>query len=232
MKQLQPRGLNRRRVEQLISKTKDLDSIGERIEALSRCLIGNPYTPNPLLGSADTPEVFTASLDGFDCVTFIETTIALARARSTDDFSAQLRKIRYENGRVEWNRRNHYTTSWIRNNIREEILRPLSTRSFPTITRERILKVVAGLPAVNVRIRCIPKLAAPRLESHLQTGDVIFFASTKKNLDVFHCGIIVRDDGSVVMRHASRCAKRVVEQDLNEFLTANRMAGLIIMRPQ
>src|SRR5215469_13420182 len=108
MKQLQVRGLNRRRVEQLLSKTKHLDSIGERIEALSRCFVGHPYTSNPLIGSPDTPEVLVASLDGFDCVTFIETILALARASNVDDFAARLRRIRYKKGWVQWNRRNHY----------------------------------------------------------------------------------------------------------------------------
>ena len=44
----------------------------------------------------------------------------------------------------------------------------------------------------------------PRLEPHLQSGDLIFFVSTRKNLDVFHAGIIVRDGKRVLMRHASR----------------------------
>ncbi len=56
--------------------------------------------------------------------------------------------------------------------------------------------------------------------------------STRKNLDVFHAGIIVRDGKQVFMRHASRSHGFVVEQELNEFLKANRMAGVIVVRPQ
>jgi hypothetical protein len=62
-------------------------------------------------------------------------------------------------------------------------------------------------------------------------GDLIFFASTRKQHDVFHCGIIVRDGDRVLMRHASRSRGGVVEQDLEEFLKANRMAGVIVVRP-
>jgi cell wall-associated NlpC family hydrolase len=72
----------------------------------------------------------------------------------------------------------------------------------------------------------------PRLAAHLQSGDLIFFASTRRNLDVFHAGIIVRDGKSVLMRHASRSRGSVVEQELGEFLRANRMAGVIVVRPQ
>jgi len=71
----------------------------------------------------------------------------------------------------------------------------------------------------------------PWLERHLQTGDLIFFVSTRKNLDVFHTGIIIRDGKRLLMRHASRSRGLVVEQDLNEFLKANRMAGVIVVRP-
>jgi len=34
------------------------------------------------------------------------------------------------------------------------------------------------------------------------------------------------------MRHASRSQGMVVEQELSEFLKANRMAGVIVVRPQ
>lgn len=230
MKEPQPRGLNRRRVEQLLSKTNHLESIGDRIDILSREFIECPYISNPLIGSADTPEAFIASVDGFDCVTFIETIVALARASDADDFAAELRKIRYERGRVEWRRRNHYVIDWIRNNEREGILRRLSFRDAPAVTKERVLNVVPGLLSRRASIRCVPKSAAPRLESSLQTGDIMFFASTKKNLDVFHGGIVVRDGAAVLMRHASRSAKRVVEQELSDFMKSNRMAGVIVVR--
>jgi len=232
MKHAQPRGLSRRRVEQLLSETKHDRSAGSRIDVLSRHFLGHSYKPNPLIGSADTVEVFTASLDGFDCVTYIETIVALARASNVDDFTEWLRRIRYERGRIQWERRNHYMTLWIRNNVREGIIRPVSMPTVPILSRERVLNVVPGLAAQRTRVKCVPKPAVPRLEPHLQSGDLIFFASTRKNLDVFHAGIIVRDGKKVFMRHASRSQGSVVEQGLSEFLKANRMAGVIVVRPQ
>ena len=232
MKHAQPRGLSRRRVEQLLSGTRYDRSAGSRIDVLSRHFLGHSYKPNPLIGSADTPEVFTASLDGFDCVTYIETIVALARASNVDDFIEWLRKIRYERGRVQWKRRNHYMTLWIRNNVREGIVRPVSMPAVPIVSRERVLNVVPGLDPQRTRVECVPKAAMPRLERYLQSGDLIFFASTRKNLDVFHAGIIVRDGKKVFMRHASRSQGFVVEQELSEFLRANRMAGVIVVRPQ
>jgi cell wall-associated NlpC family hydrolase len=230
VKHAQPRGLNRRRVEQLLSKAKGDRSAASRIEFLSRQFLGQSYEPNPLTGSASTAEMFSASFEGFDCVTYIETVLALALASNVDDFTEWLRKIRYEGGRVEWERRNHYMTFWIRNNVREGIIRPVSMPAVPSITIERVLNVVPGLPPQRTRMKCVPKRAMRRLERYLQTGDLIFFASTRKNLDVFHAGIIVRDE-KVSMRHASRSKGAVVEQELSDFLKANRMTGVIVMRP-
>jgi len=202
------------------------------MDVLSRHFLGYPYLADPLIGSSDTSEVFTASLDGFDCVTYIETILALARASNVDEFVECLRKIRYEQGRIEWERRNHYMTQWIRNNVGEGLLKPVSMPAVPTHSKERILSVLPGLAARRTHVKCVPKSAVPRAAAHLQSGDVICFVSTRKNLDVFHAGIIVRDGKKILMRHASRSRGFVVEQELSEFLKANRMAGVIVVRPQ
>lgn len=228
----QPRGLDRRCVEKLLSKTRNDRAVGSRIEYLSRHFVGRPYEQNPLVGSADAAEAFTASFDRFDCVTYIETILALARASKVDDFGEWLRKIRYERGSIQWERRNHYITQWISNNVRNGTIGQISMPAVPIVSRERVLNAVPGLAARRAVVECVPKPAIRWLEPHLQTGDLIFFASTRKNLDVFHAGIIVRDGENIFMRHSSRGQGGVVEQGLREFLKANRMAGVIVMRPQ
>jgi hypothetical protein len=231
MKNPQPRGLNRRRVEQLLSQTKDDRAIGSRIEVISRHFLGRPYQISSLIGSADSAEVFTASIDRFDCVTYIETVVALARAYTVDGFIEQLRKIRYERGRTQWDWRNHYMTLWIRNNVREGIVRRVSMTPAPIVTVDRVLNVVPGLAPRRIRIRCVAKRVVPQCVGRLRSGDVISFLSTHKHLDVFHAGIIVRDGKRILMRHASRSQGGVVQQELSEFLKANRMAGVIAVRP-
>jgi len=232
MEHAQPRRFSRRRVERLLKETKAYHSAGSRIEILSRRFLGQPYQINPLIGSADTPEVFSVSLDGFDCVTYIETILALSLASSVDEFFEWLRRIRYEDGCITWERRNHYMTGWIRSNVRAGVLRRLTLRDIRLIVKERTLDDVPGLPPIRARFACVPRPAIGRLVRHLQTGDLIFFASTRKHLDVFHCGIVVRDGVRVLVRHASRSRGGVVEQDLNDFLKVNRMAGVIVARPK
>src|SRR5262249_33467834 len=232
MEHAQPRGLSRRRVERLLKETKPYHSAGSRIDILSRHFLGHPYQINPLIGSADTPEVFSVSLDGFDCVTYMETILALSLASSVDEFVGWLRRIRYEGGSIAWERRNHYMTGWIRSNLRAGALRRPALGDVAVVVKERTLDGVPGLPAKRARFACVPRPAIGRLVRHLQTGDLIFFASTRKHLDVFHCGIIARHHGRVLVRHVSRSQGGVVEQDLNDFLKANRMAGVIVARPK
>lgn len=231
MEHFEPRGLDRRLVARLLSRTRHERNVGKRIDALSREFIGQSYKANPLIGSAEKPEVFTAALDGFDCVTYIESVLALARATTVDNFVDGLRRIRYEQGQICWARRNHYMTAWIRNNARAGIIAQLPTGTAPTLVRDRVLNVVPGLSPRRTRIKCIAKQVVLRVEPDLQTGDLIFFVSTRSHLDVFHAGIIVADGSQLFLRHASRSVGRVVQQELYEFLKTNRMAGVLIVRP-
>jgi hypothetical protein len=200
------------------------------MEVLSASLVGCPYEAHGLVGSAETPEVFTASLEGFDCVTYVETVLALARASDPAGFADELRRVRYDGGRVEWARRNHYMTDWVRRNARAGIVGPVAAGGLAT-RKEKTLDAVAGLPARKARFACVPKPKLRAFASRLKNGDILLFASTKAGLDVFHCGLLVRKDGSWKLRHASRSAGRVVEGDLAAFLRANRTAGLVVARP-
>jgi len=123
-------------------------------------------------------------------------------------------------------------TGWIRSNVRAGVLRRMSLADVASVVKERTLDVVPGLPPVRERFSCVPRRAIGKLVRQLQSGDLIFFASTRRHLDIFHCGIIVRDDDRILVRHASRSRGAVVEQELNEFLKANRMAGVIVARPK
>jgi cell wall-associated NlpC family hydrolase len=229
MNHAEPRGLNWRRVQQLLAICVGIKPAGARLERISREFLGRPYTINALTGSAHTPEVFRISLDRFDCVTYIETVMALSQAATPDEFVERMRQIRYEGGQIQWDRRNHYMTSWIRNNARAGALRKVSLG--PRISKFRVLDAVPELPPVRARFECVPKAYLPGLSNRLNTGDLIFFASTRPHLDIFHCGILVNDGRRLRLRHASRSRNGVVEQDLSEFLKKNRMAGVIAVRP-
>ncbi len=229
MTKTESRDVDPRRVRPHVAAAKRPVDLSARLSAVSAAFLDAPYVANGLVGSATTPERFTASLEGFDCVTYLETVLALSRAKRAVRFAEELRLIRYHGGRVAWRRRNHYMTDWARRNTRAGIVRPVAAAL--GTPKERTLDAVPGLPPKRARFTCVPKSKMARLAPLLKTGDLVFFASTKPGLDVFHSGVLVNDGGVLKLRHASRSRGRVVEEELAEFLKKNRMAGLIVVRP-
>jgi hypothetical protein len=225
-----PEDLDLVRLRSLLSGIDRRDTLGARIEAASRQLLGRPYLAHPLVGSAQTPEVFTVSLGAFDCVTYVETVLGLALALTTGRFVERVRQIRYRDGCVEWAWRSHYMTGWIRNNARAGFLRRVALPA-PSVVRARTLDAVPGLPPRRLLLRCLPKRAFWRVRAAVHTGDVLCFASTRKDLDAFHAGFAVWSGGELRLRHASLRQGRVVEQALAGFLKDNTMAGVIVARP-
>ncbi len=150
MTKKRPRGPDVRRLRQLLSGARPHRTVPARMEILSATLVGSPYVAHGLVGSAVLPELFTASLDGFDCVTYVETVLALARASDPAGFADELRRIRYEGGEVEWTRRNHYMTDWVLRNTMADFVRPVACGALAT-QNEKLLNAVPGLPPWKAR---------------------------------------------------------------------------------
>jgi hypothetical protein len=222
--------LNANELFRLLKKLENETHLERRIDFISSYFVGRSYDGQPLIGGPTEKEVLKISLDGFDCVTYVETVLAAARSWSLGEFVNEVRKLRYIDGNVDWSQRNHYMTGWARQNQKRHVIKNV-TRGPNTIPKNRILSTVAGLPAHRVRFRCFPKKKSTRVREKISTGDIITFVSTKPGLDVFHIGLLIKTDGTVFMRHATRAAGEVVEQDLTGFLANNRMTGFILLRP-
>ncbi|MFB6278675.1 MAG: N-acetylmuramoyl-L-alanine amidase-like domain-containing protein [Salinibacter sp.] len=98
----------------------DGQSTGALMQAMGRHFEGRPY----LTGTLDAPpsETLVVRFDGFDCVTFVETTLALARSAEAADstyagFARRLAEQRYRDGApVGYCNRLHYFTEWLTDN--------------------------------------------------------------------------------------------------------------------
>lgn len=96
--------------------------LGEVVQALGDQLVGMPY----VAGTLDEPdrEELVVRLTGFDCVTFVESVLALAQAvvagePTYEAFAAHLEALRYRDGvRDGYCSRLHYFTDWLLNNDR------------------------------------------------------------------------------------------------------------------
>ncbi|RMG50411.1 MAG: DUF1460 domain-containing protein [Acidobacteria bacterium] len=226
-----PEDFDPTRAEEILERIRHVPAVSERLNIVSGQFLGSPYIVHPLVGSADTPEVFTISLTGFDCVTYVETVLALALSDTVPQFIDTVRHLRYQGGRVGWRTRNHYMIDWIAHNVRQGFIVNLS-EGRGTVNKTRVLSTIPDLPSRSVTFRCFRKRAFPRIEDRIADGDVIFFVSTRKTLDVFHTGLLFRGRGGLILRHASRRHGGVVEQPLETFLQQHSMSGFILVRPR
>jgi Protein of unknown function (DUF1460) len=219
-----------RLASRLIAKAKPNSNLADRVKIISSQLIGYPYIIHPLTGSRTDTEVFVTRMDGFDCVTYLETVLALAESNKIDDFPERLREIRYEQGRVEWRKRLHYTTQWSEYHIRRGTLLDLTVGE-GTIERIKRLDYLPGLEPKTGHFRYFPTRMLPEVSRRLMDGDLIYFVSTRKGLDVFHVGLLIKNGDHFHLRHAAHSRKAVVEQELFDFVKTNRMSGFIVNRP-
>lgn len=116
-------------------KAKTLDA---RLEAFSRLFLGRPYANHSALGEGRDGHFDQNPLERFDtfhCVTYLETVVALALARSEDDFREVLRRIRYRKGEIRFETRNHFPcVDWIPNNIANGVFRDVTKEVAGTAT--------------------------------------------------------------------------------------------------
>lgn len=96
------------------------NNIIDRIHFFSEEFLGTPYMPLPL-GEGEHAEFNQSPLyrfDGFDCTTFVETVCALAMSISEKEFEFNINNLRYKNGDVTFETRNHFPSlDWVPNNI-------------------------------------------------------------------------------------------------------------------
>ena len=219
-----------RRVAGILAQLSGAAPLPVRLEQASRELLGVPYQTAPLRGSIDRPEEMVTRTDGFDCVTFLETVLALGLSAHPKQFAETLRAIRYQDGVVDFRARHHYMTDWHRANRTQGLLRELIP---PAEAREepRTLSVIDGLPARRVTLRFLPRSRIPRLLPRIEDGDLIYFLTHRQGIDAFHAGLLFRVEGRVRLRHASRRHRQVVEEDLSQFLSHSPPAGVVLLRP-
>ena len=101
-------------------------SVNERLEIISKIFIGLPYGKGGPLGEGSEGKFDQDPLyrfDTFDCTTYVETIMALALSREVSEFEIQLDKIRYEDGVVDYLKRNHFTDlQWIPSNVKNGLM--------------------------------------------------------------------------------------------------------------
>jgi hypothetical protein len=106
-----------------------------RLDKFSQIFLGLPYGDGGPLGEGPEGRYDQDPLyrfDTFDCTTYVETIISLALSRSPREFEQQMDNIRFENGEVDYLKRNHFPSlQWIPHNIENGILKEINDLILP-----------------------------------------------------------------------------------------------------
>ena len=232
--------------------------ISEIMVAVGTSFLGTPYAANTL--EAEGPEHLIVNLRALDCVTFVESTLALSRCvklrtHRFEDYTEQLRIIRYRVGKIDgYPSRLHYFSDWILDNVRKGVVSDASRElgrvpykdetnfmsehreSYRQLADETVLKTIKE---IEERLSATERYFIPKelFEKHtiaIRQGDIIGITTGIDGLDIAHTGIAVEMNGAVRYLHAplSGGTVQITESTLAEYLQKNQSrTGVMVARP-
>jgi PBP4 family serine-type D-alanyl-D-alanine carboxypeptidase len=212
----------------------------DRLKYFSEALQGRPYFLGPTgegrFGLLDTLPLM--DLSRFDCVTFIENTMALALAHQTREVLPRLLSIRYRSDTLAFPTRNHYfVQDWLRYNAgKVRIVRfPGDTLIQKPIDKVKFFKAKnlaaprdAGVPAVNpvCDIAYMPYAKALEMMGNWTYGEKflgVAFVTDIAGLDVTHTGFLLADGKNPpLFRNASQLMGKVATVSFKDYLVARK----------
>ncbi len=225
-------------LEKLIREAAGIREEGERIAFLSGRFAGIPYRESTLVGDKSSPEALVINLEGMDCFTLVDYVEALRLSGSFSGFAENLRRVRYRDGKVSFETRNHFLTDWAEYN--REFIEDATGKigGKDAQNAEKVLNkkedgsaFVSGIPLVERKISYIPSHTLDdSMMGRLATGDYAGIYSPAAGLDVSHVGIIIKESGALYLRHASKRYGSVMDEDFAAYIAET--AGLIVLRPK
>lgn len=232
--------------------------ISDLIVKIGLSFLETPYTDGSLENGLE--EKLVINLRQFDCTTFAESILALARTikfkrPDFESFAAELEKIRYRDGiRNQYPSRLHYFSEWILNNEIKGIIGGKTNQN--GVKANKIINYMSAhlssypvlrahpeiIPIIAQREKEIsangfmyfPKSNIANLYRNLKHGDIIALTSSIEGIDVNHVGIVMKKGDEFYLLHASQSAKKVLvsESPITDFIKpASKNNGIIIARP-
>ncbi len=253
----QDRAIFEEAVRLLSKEEPSLNDPDQLIPKIGNFFLGTPYSAGTLETKKD--EHLIVNLRQYDCVTFVESVVALARLirsrqKSFKTFRKFLQEIRYRNGGPRsYCSRLHYFSDWIHDNQKKGILqdvtaeiggRPIrKTLNFMTthpdlyspLKHSVNFRKIKSLEGVISRrsLSSIPKSSVRRCEDQIRDGDLIAITTNRDGLDVQHAGFAVRLKNRIHLLHASSVAGRVIlsKNTLYRFLMQGKTrSGIMVVR--
>ena len=238
--------------------------LGRAAVRVGELAAGTPYVPHTLEeylrnGGSPLEEPLSISLAHFDCVTLVESCLAVARLARSDEaptwkrFGREIERMRYRGGkRTGYTSRLHYFSEWITDGEKRGLLkdfgkalggtsdhRPLRfmtvhREEYPALVNERVFD---DIEEIERRISRTPRQVVPvegisQVAPRIVTGDVIGFATRISGLDVTHTAFAYRDKDAVLrVLHAplSGGVVEITRATLPEYVAAIRRSTGILV---
>jgi hypothetical protein len=230
-------GANGARLEALLAPVQGR-SLDARLLGLSEQLLGTPYAHSPLgEGEGQDPDP-RLRLDRVDCLTFVETVMALALSSSVEDVVHVLDSIRYR-GRPDYVGRNHLMEAeWLPSNASKGMVRDVTAQLAgdrvvqdakvigPEAWTSRTARALALPSEARLTGRFpLPVLPVDQVAAHAArwpSGTLLLVVREDapwRITRVSHLGFVVQRSGRTYLRHATRGWKDgVVDEELSHLL--------------
>lgn len=212
------------------------DDINNVIVLTAKYFLETPYVGHTL--DSNDVEQLVVNLNRFDCMTFVESVLALSIDYMSDDpdyhnFENILQKIRYRGGNISgYTSRLHYTSDWIFDNTQKQTVvdrtkqlgglafRPVLTymsthpQSYTQLkdNKQAVDSMRLIEKQINLRkaMNYIPKYKVATIEKNINSGDIIMITTSTPGLDYAHVGFAIKDGNVLKFIHASSDQKKVV----------------------
>lgn len=243
--------------DSIINQSVEGLTLRELVLTTGKTLIGKPYFSGSLETTGD--EKLIVNFSGFDCVTFVENSLAMSRLIQSGDtsfhaFLQQLRDIRYRNRVIDlYPSRLHYFSDWIYNNAEKGIVRDVTQEAggialdktinfmtknrskYPALAKDTFFTAISQQEQlISARTYFyIPKDTLEWLENNIKSGDILALTTDIAGLDVVHTGIALHTGGRLHLLHASSSGKQVEisERPLSEYMrNKSSQSGVMVAR--
>ncbi len=234
------------------------ETIGRLIVEIGKQFIGTDYVAHTL--EVGKKESLVVNLRKFDCTTFLDNSLVLARlVKKSDtsfaDYVNELTNERYRNGKVKkYPSRLHYFSDWLYDAEKRGLIKNISkeiggeiynkkiffmsknSKFYKQLSNKYFLKDIEQIESeINKRkYFYIPKEKIGKIESKIKTGDLIAITTSIKGLDISHVGIAIKMDyGRIHYLHAPNVGQKVKisEMPLADYLMGNKtQTGIMVAR--
>lgn len=232
--------LSRARIPAAIDALARMDSAGARkTVAASAAFVGTRYLRSPLGEGGGVSPGPRIRWDGVDCLTLVETAMAVGQAAHADEVPWILDDIRYADGKEPHfeNRLHLMIAQWIPDQIAkgyvEDVTRLWGGEATVEASidydpvrwrrRPRVLHALPWNPALegSHSVPMIPLQEARRIAGELPEGLILNVVRSSRDdriNRITHTGLITVKDGKRYVRHASTHRLEVIDEPIDRFL--------------